>query len=119
MGELPEPWRSAAERAGIRKTLRGVAEVAGLSHVTVRRLITQERTTDATVRAVASALRVDADTVYQWAGTELSDWGPWSPPAAAHKLNPRARAALSELILAITQEDETDGTTCMLEPRRS
>ena len=37
--DLPEPWRMAAERAGIRQSLRGIAEAAGVGHPTVGRLI--------------------------------------------------------------------------------
>ena len=109
MGELPEPWGTAAERAGIRQTLRGIADAAGISHVTVRRLINQGRTSPGTISAVAGALRIDPATVYEWSQVEVSEWGPWTPPMQAHKLSPRARAALSELILAIVEaEDETN-----------
>lgn len=109
MGELPEPWNTAAERAGIRQTYRGIGEAAGLSHVTVRRLIAEGRTSPATVTRVATALGVDEAEVYRWADIELSEWGPWTPPKEAHKLNPRARAALEELIRAVTQGGTSDG----------
>ena len=109
MNEIPEPWATAAEQAGIRQTLRGVAEAARISHVTVGRLISEGRTSPATITAVATALRVEPAKVYEWAHVQVSDWGPWSPPLRAHKLSPRARAALAELILAIVEsEDETD-----------
>ena len=107
MSEIPEPWRTAAEQAGVRQTLRGIADEAKLSHVTVRRLITQGRTSATTVRAVAKALRVSEATIFEWSGRE-SELGPWVPPMEAHKLSPRAREALTELILAITQEGGTD-----------
>lgn len=103
MGELPEPWSTAAQQAGIRQTYRGIGERAGLSHVTVRRLIKEGRTSPATVTKIAQALKVDDTVIYQWADIELSEWGPWSPPAEAHRLNPRARAAIEELIRAVTQ----------------
>lgn len=103
MEQLSEPWSTAAERAGVRQTYRGIAERAGISHVTVRRLVAEGRTSQATVTKVADALGVDEATVYGWAGVDLSEWGPWIPPREAHKLNPRARAALEELIRAITQ----------------
>ncbi len=105
MSELPEPWSTAAERAGVRQTYRGIGDAAGLSHVTVKRLIAEGRTSQTTITKVAEALRVDQAKVYQWASVEVSEWGPWVPPAEAHKLNPRARAALEELIRAMVQED--------------
>lgn len=105
MRELPEPWNTAAEKAGVRQTYRGIAERAGLSHVTVQRLIAQGRTTVSTVRKVADALEVEQATIYEWAGIELSEWGPWDPPASAHKMSPRTRAAVEELIRAITEGD--------------
>lgn len=110
MNEIPEPWRTAAEQAGIRQTLRGIAEAADISHVTLRRLIVEGRTSPRTVGAVAEALGVSRATVYEWAGHE-PDLELWEPPFEAHKLSPRAKAALTELILAITQEGETDVST--------
>ena len=103
MNELPEPWNTAAEHAGVTQSLRGIASAAGVSHVTVGRLIRQGRTSPQTVSAVAAALRISEAKVYEYAGISLSDLGPWIPPLEAHRLNPRARAALSELILAITE----------------
>jgi hypothetical protein len=102
MGELPEPWNTAAEQAGVRQTYRGIGERAGLSHVTVRRLITEGRTSPTTIAKVALALNVDEEKVHEWADIELSEWGLWTPPKEAHKLNPRTRAALDELIRVIT-----------------
>lgn len=103
MSELPEPWSTAAERAGVRQTYRGIGDAAGISHVTVRRLIAEGRTSPATIAKVAGALRVDEAKVYRWASVEMSEWGPWTPPAEAHRLNPRAQAALEELIRAMVQ----------------
>lgn len=108
MTELPEPWNTAAEKAGVRQTYRGIGESAGISHVTVRRLVTEGRTSPATVSKVARALRVDEETIYRWAEVDLSEWGPWIPPREAHQLNPRARAALDELIRAVTQGGSSD-----------
>lgn len=105
MRELPEPWNTAAEQAGVRQTYRGIGERAGLSHVTVRRLIVEGRTTVSTVRKIADALGVEQATIYEWAGIELSEWGPWDPPASAHRMSPRTRAAVEELIRAITEGD--------------
>lgn len=106
MDELPEPWRTAAERAGVRQSLRGLAEEAGVGHPTVKRLITGDRTSPKTVMAVAGALRVDEGTVRSWANIEPPVGEPWAPPEASRLLSPRARAALTELILAITDERE-------------
>ena len=108
MGELQEPWDSAASRAGVRQTYRGIAERAGVSHVTVRRLIVEGRTSPSTIAKVAAALNVDEAKVFDWVGIELSELGPWVPPMEAHKLNPRARAALDELIRAIAHEGAPD-----------
>lgn len=111
MEQLSEPWSTAAEKAGVRQTYRGIAERAGISHVTVRRLVVEGRTSQATVTKVADALGVDEATIYGWAGVDLSEWGPWIPPREAHKLNPRARAALEELIRAITQGGSSELAT--------
>lgn len=83
----------------------------------IGRLIRERRTSARTVRAVAEALKVGEAEVYEWARLEVSELGPWVPPTEAHKLNPRARAALSELILAITQEGGTDAGTAEAEEK--
>lgn len=116
MAELPEPWNAAAERAGVRQTYRGIGDRAGLSHVTVRRLIAEGRTSQATVSKVAEALGVDVATVYEWAGVELSEWGPWTPPREAHKMPPRARAAIEELIRVIAEGASWSGPPRPEEP---
>lgn len=104
MGELPEPWNTAAEQAGIRQTFRGIGEAAGgVSHVTVKRLITGDRTSPSTINKVAEALGVDRETIHNWLGLPVPEWGFWELPDEAQQLNPRARAALTELILAVTQ----------------
>lgn len=102
MGELPEPWNTAAEQAGVRQTYRGIGDRAGISHVTIRRLIGQGRTSQGTVSKVAEALGQTQETIYKWAGIERSEWGPWIPPKEAHQLDPRAREALNELIRVMT-----------------
>ena len=113
MGELPEPWNTAAERAGVRATLRGIGEAAGgTSHVTMRRLIQEGRTSEATIRKVVTALRVSQATIREWASIPTSDYGAWDPPAEAHRMTPRARAAVEELIRTLVEEGGTDvGTT--------
>ena len=108
MDELPEPWRTAAEQAGVRQSLRGLADAAGVGHPTIKRLIAEGRTSPKTVQAVADALAVTVERVEEWAGMEPATGEPWNPPDAARRLSPRARAALTELILAIT--DERGGT---------
>lgn len=106
IGELPEALAAAAERAGIRQSFRGIGEAAGISHVTVRRLIAEGRTSSATVRKLADALAVEPAEVYRWAGVELSEWGPWDPPLEAHRLSPRARDAIEELIRVLVAQGD-------------
>lgn len=103
MGELPEPWNTAAEQAGVRQTYRGIGDAADLSHVTVKRLISEGRTSAPTINKVAKALGVDRATVHRWLGLPIPEYGFWEVPDEVHQLNPRARAALTELILAVTQ----------------
>lgn len=110
MEQLPEPWRTAAEQAGIRQTFRGIGDEAKLSHVTVRRLIAEGRTSPATIAKVADALKVDESTVHEWAGVEVSEWGVWIPPRDAHKMPPRARAAVEELIRVLAEGASWSGT---------
>ena len=71
-----------------------------------------------TVDCASPPTRVDSGD--QWASVEVSEWGPWVPPAEAHKLNPRARVALEELIRAMVQEDggQSDAGTAEAKKKR-
>ena len=102
MSELPEPWVTWASRAGIRASLTGIGEAAGgLPASTVSRLVHQGKTSQATVEAVASALRVDVATVLE-AATGASGHGTWRPPLESHLLTPPERDALAIIIRAMT-----------------
>lgn len=111
MDELPEPWKTAAERAGVRQTFRGIADAAGSTHPTVRRLIEGGSSSQPTIEKVAAALHETPATIMKWADIEVSDWGLWTPPREAHRLNPRARAAIEELIRVMAQGGQQDGRT--------
>lgn len=106
MSELPEPWNQAAEQAGIRQTLRGLADRSQVPHTTVRRLILGIGTPSAsTIAKVSDALGVD---VSRWVGRKATG-DPYVGPDASRHLNERQRAALTELINALLdEEDETD-----------
>lgn len=111
MNGLPEAWAAAAERAGVRGSARGISQAAGLSHVTVSRLINEGRTSPETIAAVAKALRITEAEVYEMANVPVSELGPWSPPMEAHLMSPRLRAAVTELILAaVEQQQDMEGS---------
>lgn len=102
MSELPEPWVTWASRVGVRASLTGIGEAAGgLPASTVSRLVHQGKTSQATVEAVASALRVDVATVLE-AATGASGHGTWRPPLESHLLTPPERDALAVIIRAMT-----------------
>lgn len=83
MSDLPEPWATWATKVGARPSMSGIGERAGVPTSTISRLI-RGRTTDATVQAVAKALRVTPREVLAAAVGESS--GPWEPPIEAHLL---------------------------------
>lgn len=78
MSDLPEPWATWASRVGARPSMTGIGERAGVPASTVSRLI-RGRTTDATVAAVAGALRVSPREVL--AAAKGESFGPWQPPS--------------------------------------
>lgn len=104
MDELPKQWCDMAEQAGPRPTFQGIADAAGISHLTLRRLVADGRSTPKAISKVADALRIPVEVIYKMAPIEVSDWGPWVPPMEAHRLEPRTREALHELIRAITSQ---------------
>ena len=73
MSELPEPWSMAAERAGVRQTYRGIGDAAGLSHVTVKRLIAEGRTSQTTISNLRAIWRFAPETPKR--PTRRSEWG--------------------------------------------
>lgn len=102
MSDLPEPWATWASKAGVRGSLTGIGEAAGgLPASTISRLVHQGKTSQATVEAVASALRVDVATVLE-AATGANGHGTWLPPLESHLLTPPEREALAVIIRAMT-----------------
>lgn len=106
--ELPDGWKAMCEQAGIPGSARGIAAAAGLAVTTVQRLVFERRTSEATVAAVASALRVDRQVVKSAAGIG-GDQPDWFPPSEAQKLSPKTREALNRLILAVAEEVSNAG----------
>lgn len=106
--ELPERWKTMCERAGIPGSARGIAAAAELAITTVQRLVFEGRTSQATIEAVAGALRVDETTVMEAAGI-APDKPLWRPPSEAQELGPRTQEALSRLILAMAEEVSNAG----------
>ena len=101
MSDLPDPWATWATRAGVRPSMTGIGESAGVPASTVSRLI-RGRTTSATVKAVAGALRVSTREVL--AAVTGESLGPWEPPLSAHLLDAQEREALALLIQRITAD---------------
>ncbi len=100
MSDLPEPWATWASKAGVRSSMTGIGEKAGVPASTISRLIRGQGTTTATVEAVAGALRVSSKEVL--AAARGDSLGPWTPPLNSHLLREDERDALSLMIQRIT-----------------
>src|SRR5690625_3090554 len=113
--DIPDPWRSAAERRGISPTYRPLAARAKVSHETVRRLIQGRTTSKATVHKVADALGVDVEKIHEWRREAAPDYGAmFEPDPSASLLTTEERAVINSLIRLLTEhrrerEDEADG----------
>lgn len=116
MSELPEPWRRAAEQAGLRQTFHGIAGEADVSHTTVRRMVLGIGVPSASsIAAVSKALRRD---VSPWLGRKPTG-EPYVGPDSSRHLSERQRLALTELINALLEvEDETDAHSAEAEEKR-
>jgi transcriptional regulator with XRE-family HTH domain len=80
-------------------SFRSLAERADVSVETVRQAILGTREPDdATVRALADALRVDVRKVSGWVGQTRTVRTPYEPPAEAGLLDQRERRAVDEVI---------------------
>ena len=86
--------------------MTGIGEAAGIPASTVSRLL-KGRTTEATIKAVASALRIPEELVL--AQMSEQSLGPWEPPLDAHLLTSQEREALGVIIRGLVQS--RGGTT--------
>lgn len=102
---MPEQWKQLAERKGIRPTIRGIAEAAGLTASTVSRLMFQARTSPGTVHAISETLGISTSDVLRFAGVPSGELGPWDPPREAHMLTGKQRKAFDDLIRAVASEE--------------
>lgn len=106
MSDEPGDWESALISAGYvdgrganRASWRRLAQEVGVHQTTLKYMRTGERDTDqATVDAVAGALRLDPRTVAEWVGRARSERAPYVPPSDAHLLDREEREAVNRLI---------------------
>lgn len=118
--QIPEAWKILMDRRGI-SSVRQLAMRAGVSHVTVNRLVFGDPfwAQEETLQAVADALGVPFDTVYQLAGRRVQGAEKWEPPAEAARLTMEQRKVLDQLIrtmagqqpLTVIDHPEQDGVT--------
>lgn len=100
VNDLPEPWSTWATQAGVRASMTGIGEAAGVPASTISRLI-KGRTTAPTISAVSKALRISEAEILR--ATEASSLGPWLPPVEAHLLDDREREALNVIIRGLVE----------------
>ena len=105
MSDEPGDWESALISAGYvegrganRASWRRLAQEVGVHQTTLKYMRTGERDTDqATVDAVAGALRLDPRTVAEWVGRARSERAPYVPPSDAHLLDHEEREVVEML----------------------
>lgn len=103
--EIPDPWRSAAERRGISPTYRPLAARAGVSHETVRKIVQGRATSTRSIRKLADALGVDVEVVHAWRGEAPPDYGrEFIPDESSWLLTTEEREAVNTLIRLITRD---------------
>ncbi len=119
MSSIDEPWepwasamlavnavdpRTVGEGRTPRPSWTQLAELAGVSTTAVTNAVVRRTRNPRpeVVQAIASALRVQPDTVSGWIGLRSPVRGPWDPPQEAALLSPVERQALGDFIRAIT-----------------
>lgn len=114
--QIPDAWKILMDRRAI-SSVRQLAMRAGVSHVTVNRLVYADPffATEETLQAVADALGVPFDTVYQLAGRRVKGAEPWIPPAEAARLTLEQRKVLDQLIR--TMAGQQHPSTCTPVPQ--
>lgn len=118
MSNIPEPWATAMIEAGFkdpryaddRPSLGALADAAGIHTTTVSRMVHKTGAAKTqNVAAVARALRKDVVEVSAWVRQARTETEPYTAPPEADLLNRRERAALDELIRAVTETRREGG----------
>lgn len=106
--EWPEPWRGLLEARGIhsRHEFARRADVAVQTIVRLVDGIGEPR--QETVTAVAAALSVEVDVVWQLAGYNRSDHGPFSLPAESSRLTEIQREAILAVVRAMLSPEREE-----------
>lgn len=104
--EIPPQWAELMDRRGL-SSIRQLAAASGVSHPAIGRLIHREgQIRDATVLAIAKALAIDPQQVYNMAGIDTpAEAGNYTPPREAARLSHRERRAVDEMIRLLVNKD--------------
>jgi len=117
--DIPEPWREAMENAGM-YSFRDLSQKTGIGTSTVTGLIFGDRgSSEATVQAIADALRLPVTTIREWAAVARGEIGPFVLPIEANRLGRRQREAILAVVRAMLDpavEDEDQGPITGPEP---
>ena len=104
--DIPEPWREAMEAAGM-YSFRDLSQKTGIGTSTVTGLVFGDRrSSDATMQAVADALRLQVTTIRAWAAAALGESKPFVLPAEANRLSRRERDAVLAVVRAMLDPGE-------------
>lgn len=117
--DVPEPWASAMQKAGMvdprnaRPSWSRLAHEVGVHTSTIIAMADGTRATDlATVHGVAQQLRVPVSTIAKWIGDSRTFGEPYEPPAESMLLSQGEKDALTNLIKQIVA-DKPSGLTVL------
>lgn len=106
--DIPSPWREAMESAGM-YSFRDLSQKTGIGTSTVTGLVFGDRrSSDATMQAVADALRLQVTTIREWAAAALGEAKPFLLPAEANRLGRREREAVLAVVRAMLDPGDDD-----------
>ncbi|MFP7697144.1 hypothetical protein [Trueperella sp. LYQ143] len=108
MSNMPEPWGTWAEKAGL-KSYRDIGNKVGLNHNTVRlTFLGKTKTPTAeTIAGLAKALRRSEEEITHALGMESRSVRSYTPPPEAQLLDIRERNLVDELIRVLVRKRET------------
>lgn len=92
------------------RSLRGLAEAAGLTHTVISRMVNGTAVPkDESILVVAETLRVKPSVIYDLVKLSApSESAPWRPPAEAARLTTSQRDALAQLIRTMVAPEPAD-----------
>lgn len=107
--KIPFEWQLVMDQRGI-SSIRDLASKAGISHVTVTRLVHGDgyKTSDENMGKIAQVLGMSGESIYELARRSKDVGVPWQAPEDARFLTKKQRAAVEHVIRVMVASNRAE-----------